>query len=335
MHLVKANTKHQNKIDSVDTIKFVDELIASSGCENTSRAYANDLRVFWSWAKIKHGVSPHYPCRQDLILSFILKHSARPEPLIDQQLVELGIRAKTGPYKISSLRRIINTLSREHTIRNITNSASSPKIRLLLRNLAKKYPHLKKVQKKAITVDILHAMRATCSNSLTDKRDKALLSTMFAAGGRRRSEIVSLQFSDVVQTMKGYELTFRKTKTTDSLTIPIQGKAAKDLHEWLEASDIQDGAVFRSIIGKYKVSEKPLQDRWVHRIIQNRLSKAGFDPKGFSAHSIRAGFVTSCAKAGITLAETMKMSAHKTHAIALDYYRPGDLVISPTALIME
>ena len=48
--------------------------------------------------------------------------------------------------------------------------------------------------KKAVTGDVLGKLLATCAaNSLVDIRDRALLLTAFASGGRRRSEVAGLR----------------------------------------------------------------------------------------------------------------------------------------------
>ena len=333
MHLVKSGKLESTKNDN-EVKQIIDELIDKSGCKNTDRSYKSDLKIFWSWAKLRHKVEPHYPVHKDLLLSFVARHSALPDQHIDLEMVKMGIRKKTGPYKISTLRRFIYTLSREHTRRDVENTTKYPKIHLLLRNLGKNIPELKKSRKKALTVDLIHKMCSTCNDKLVDMRDKALLMTMFASGGRRRSEIVNLQIDDVENKNDGFILTFKNTKNGDDLTVPIEGKAANSLTEWLHSSKISEGAVFRSLIGNKKIGAK-LNDRWVHQIVKTRLKKAGINPEGYSSHSIRSGFVTSCAEAGITLAQTTSLSAHKTHQIALDYYRPGDLVLNPATIIME
>ena len=50
-------------------------------------------------------------------------------------------------------------------------------------------------KKDAATADIIEKLVASCDdNSIKDVRDKALVLTGFASGGRRRNEIVSMRF---------------------------------------------------------------------------------------------------------------------------------------------
>jgi integrase len=46
-------------------------------------------------------------------------------------------------------------------------------------------------------------------------------------------------------------------------------------------------------------------------VIRERLATAGIDPIGFSGHSLRAGFATSAAQAGVP---TIKIRAQTNHA---------------------
>jgi site-specific recombinase XerC len=60
-------------------------------------------------------------------------------------------------------------------------------------------PDRDSASKKAVTADILALLLQACAGErLVDLRDRALLLTTFASGGRRRSEIAGLQVADLV-----------------------------------------------------------------------------------------------------------------------------------------
>jgi len=70
-------------------------------------------------------------------------------------------------------------------------------LRLAVRAAAR--PRGRKSQ-KAVTRDVLEKLLAVCDWSpLKDLRDKALLLTAFASGGRRRSEIAGLRLEQIVR----------------------------------------------------------------------------------------------------------------------------------------
>jgi integrase len=72
----------------------------------------------------------------------------------------------------------------------------------------------------------------------------------------------------------------------------------------------------------------------VSLVVKSRLVSAGYDPSGFSGHSLRAGFATSAAMAG---ASTWKIRAHTGHAsdaMLNRYIRLGNLFTDNAAAIL-
>lgn len=56
---------------------------------------------------------------------------------------------------------------------------------------------------------------------------------------------------------------------------------------------------------------------------------------GYSAHSLRSGFMTEAATQGIALPEAMKLSDHKAVPSALRYYDVKDVLDSPAASLID
>jgi len=46
----------------------------------------------------------------------------------------------------------------------------------------------------------------------------------------------------------------------------------------------------------------------VNWILKRRIALAGLDPKEFSAHGLRAGYLTEAARCGVSLPEAMSLS---------------------------
>jgi integrase len=59
----------------------------------------------------------------------------------------------------------------------------------------------------------------------------------------------------------------------------------------------------------------------VNSLVKNTLLKSGIDPKDYSGHSLRAGFVTSAAKAGKRLDIIMRQTGHKQVNTVMRYIR--------------
>jgi hypothetical protein len=58
-----------------------------------------------------------------------------------------------------------------------------------------------------------------------------------------------------------------------------------------------DGPVFRPLWKGNRTRDSRLSDPAVARIVQARALAAGLDPTRFAGHSLRAGFITSAARA--------------------------------------
>jgi hypothetical protein len=51
---------------------------------------------------------------------------------------------------------------------------------------------------------------------------------------------------------------------------------------------------------------------------------AGLEPQAFSAHGLRAGYLTEAARQGIALPEEMQQSQHRSVHQATSYYNDAD-----------
>lgn len=68
------------------------------------------------------------------------------------------------------------------------------------------------------------------------------------------------------------------------------------LETWLNAANIEDGALFRRVSCYDEVMPQRLSAQSVALIIKRCAAEAGLDSSLYSGHSLRAGFVTNAAK---------------------------------------
>jgi integrase len=64
------------------------------------------------------------------------------------------------------------------------------------------------------------------------------------------------------------------------------------LEAWLTLGGITDGPVFRGITKANQASPRGLNPGAINILVQDAVARAGIDPLPYSAHSLRAGFVT-------------------------------------------
>jgi len=94
---------------------------------------------------------------------------------------------------------------------------------------------------------------------------------------------------------------------------------------WLAASSIDTGPLFRPITRHGHVAANPLTGDAVSVLLRERLARAGIGPEGYSGHSLRAGFATSAAQAGVSTLKIRAQTGHASDAMLARYVREGEL----------
>ena len=69
----------------------------------------------------------------------------------------------------------------------------------------------------------------------------------------------------------------------------------------------------------------------VSLIVRDRMAAAGFDPSGYSGHSLRAGFATSATRAGVSTFKIRQHTGHASDAMLSRYVRDGELFLGNAA----
>ena len=106
------------------------------------------------------------------------------------------------------------------------------------------------------------------------------------------------------------------------------------MSDWLEVTRIDSGPLFRPIDRHGNISPDRLSGDAVCVVIRERLAAAGNDPTGYSGHSLRAGFVTSAAQAGIANYKIRAQTGHASDAMLSRYIRDGELFLGNAAGVM-
>jgi site-specific recombinase XerD len=157
-------------------------------------------------------------------------------------------------------------------------------------------------QKAPATADIVERVIDSIPTTIkADLRDRALILLGFS-GAFRRSEFVGLDVEDITRAREGIIVTVGKCKTDQEgrgQRVPIpKGRLLRTvaaLEAYLDAASITEGAVFRQF-GKGGRTGPRLAPQAVDLIVKRRFEAAGFE--AYSAHSLRAGFLTSAMEHG-------------------------------------
>jgi integrase len=278
--------------------------IRASLADNTRRAYLSDLAHFENWG----GAIPASP-----------------------ETVARYLAAHAGTLRIATLVRRIASISKAHRARGVANPTHSELVRTTLRGIKRMRRCAQRQAKPLLREDLLMVLDAM-GGGLKDIRDRAVLLTGFA-GALRRSELISLDVADVARVRRGITLHLRHSKTDqdgrgDKIAIPY-GRSGRcpvlALGAWLTASRISEGAIFRSVDRHGRVHGGRLSGEAVSIVVRKRVAAAGLDPTGYSGHSLRAGFATSAAQAGVPTWRIKAQTRHASDAMLARYIREGEL----------
>ena len=277
---------------------------------STRRAYQTDINLFEAWCLQRNlDYCPALPQTVAVFLSWV---------------------ATTQQTSVSTLGRRVAAIKYVHQLKGYESPTSSELVKATLKGIRRTLG-VAPNQKAAATVDKITDMLQGLPSTLRGKRDKALLLLGFA-GAFRRSELSALKVSDLEETEQGLRVIIRQSKTDQegqgqeiaiykgSRLFPVDA-----LKEWLQAANINDDYVFRSLLKGNKVSDQPLSPFSISVIVKTRAQQAGFLASDFSSHSLRSGFLTSAAENGASLFKMMEVSRHKSVNTLKIYIRKANL----------
>lgn len=95
----------------------------------------------------------------------------------------------------------------------------------------------------------------------------------------------------------------------------------KALKQWQELTGIRTGWLPRSVDCTNK-SEKPLSAQSVALIVKDAVRRVGGDPSAVSGHSLRAGYCTQAAIAGLQPLQIRDQTGHTSDLMPARYIRP-------------
>jgi integrase len=191
---------------------------------------------------------------------------------------------------------------------------------------------------KPLLREDLFAVLGAMGETVRDDRDRALLLIGFA-GGFRRTEVCAINCRDVERVRQGLIITLRRSKTDQEgagrkIGIPF-GRTkwcpVTALERWLKRACVSEGPIFRPVDRHGAISLRRLSGEAVCLVVRERLAAAGYDPRPFSGHSLRAGLVTSAAQAGAPTWKIRQQTGHASEAMLVRYIRDGELFVDNAA----
>ncbi len=281
------------------------------GAPNTRRAYAADLRHFRAWCA-DHGETPN-PISPEALCAY------------------LAFVAETNKW--ATIQRRLSAIRKLHQLQGTDFPAQDRHVLTVLEGIRRTIG-VRQQQAPAFSIEEFRTvMQHLDMDDPQQLRDKLVLLLGFT-GAFRRSELVALNLEDIVITPEGALIRLRRSKTNqygeheekalfvheDARLCPVQ-----TLQRWLTRCPPKGPLLVRfrkgSEPGQVRFTQERLSDKTVARLVKHYLGE------DYSAHSLRASFVTIAKLNGADDLEVMQQTKHKTSAMIQRYTRIGNVTL--------
>ena len=266
-----------------ETVRRIDGAYAPS----TIRAYKSNFLKFIDYCESIRECA--LPASSEVVAAYVKK------------LAGSNLKSSTISIAVASIATIhkLNELS-EPT----QHSDVKIEVRRMFRTLGREHK-----QAYGITSATLSKMLSNTEDNLRGIRDRALLLVAYDSLCRR-SELVSLQMEDLIINeslpVKTLRLRLRRSKTDQEAAgrwLYLSIEAQQALNEWLIATNLHSGKIFRGIKKKSDLSEG-LNSSHINRIYKRIAIKSKLAPstiQQISGHSLRVGAAQDLLSSGASL----------------------------------
>jgi site-specific recombinase XerD len=311
-------------LDLVDEVPLGDEekaYVAAARAANTLKGYRSDWAEWCSWCAQEH-----------------LDPLAGDAAAISKYLVFLaGAGAKVG-----TMARRLSAMRFAFKMRGLADPTGAARVVAVWEGIRRTQgappdqaaplmpPELLDVLDACPTIKTWATPGRPPEPDLAGARDKALLLVGFV-GALRRSEIVALDFDHVNDHPNGLVVTIPRSKTNQEgiepelVVLPFGPNPARcpvrALQSWAELADVSSGPVFRPVSTGNQALARRLAPHAVNYLVAGAIKRAGIDPLPYSAHSLRAGFVTYAHLRGASDRAIAHQTRHRSMATLGQYVR--------------
>jgi integrase len=295
-------------------VERASEYVKASRAENTQRAYRQALRLYVDWC-------------MDL--------GVEVEPLTPTKVALFATTLAESGKAWSTINVALAGLDYSRKLKGLDPLRSSREVSEVCEGIRRVHGTGQK-QAKPLTVEQLRTMLEHLDGN-TAVRDKAILLLGFS-GAYRRSELTGLDVGDLQREEDGFVVTMRHSKTDQTnqgilKAIPYGGRAStcpvRALDAWLSLrggiDNLKSDAPLFVPYSPCCPRTSRLTDQAINRLVKSSMADAGLDNKGYSGHSLRAGFVTTAARAGKRLDLIMQQTGHKNVETVMRYIRHVEL----------
>ena len=282
-----------------------------SKATSTLRVYDSAWRAFAAWCT-RHGLVP-LPAEAETVAAYAADAASRIRP--------------------STITTHVVAISQAHALARFDDPTRDVRVKSVLRGIRRTHGRPSTGKHPLLVGDVIAIVRALDLTTMAGLRDRALLLLGFA-GALRRSELVALTVADLEFRPSGLALRIRKSKTDQEGRGRLVGVSYGSdgtcpvvaVRLWMQVSGIMEGQVLRAVDRHGRVRAGGLAPKSVCRIVKRLAALAGLDGTEYGGHSLRSGFATSAAAAGVSERDIATVTGHRSLVVLRRYIRHGTLL---------
>jgi integrase len=269
---------------------------------NTLRAQKADGAIFQAFCEARG--EPYLPANPKTIRAFIED------------------RVKAGK-KPATIRRYAATISRVHMAAGLLNPCSSEAVRLGMKKMGRE-TSARQDQAHPLSWKDIKEFIDGAGESLRADRERAMLCVAYETLARR-SELVGLEVRDIDFQPDGTgQALIRRGKTDpegQGRVAYLSRETVRWLKAWLEHARIEDGTLFRRLIGQTQIggSLNPGSIAPIYKRVAQWIGMPDRFVAGISGHSTRVGAAQDLAALDIDLAAITQAGGWKSTRMPLQY----------------
>ena len=265
--------------------------------ENSRRAYRTSLLQFFAWCGSGQG---------DGTFSRLSVLQYKDELIAAGTVLETGDwKRRYSPATVNLRLAAVRALALEAADSGLLHQSEAAAIRRVRGEKQKGTLIGNWLQKHEVD----QVLTSVDTSTLRGKRDYAILAVLFATALRRR-ELVELQVSTIQQRdgQWGFIGLTGKGGKVRNISLPDWVRLAID--EWLEATRIVQGPVFRSISRHGRLGAQPMSDESVKLILSYYASMSGFPD--LRPHDARRTCARLCRSGQAALEDVQELLGHSS-----------------------
>ena len=268
---------------------------------NTERALRADVQAFEVWCRRHRRAA--FPASPDTVAAFV-----------DDM---------TGSRTPATVRRYVSSIAALHKALRQANPLESARVRFALQRMHRRRGR-RQAQVQGLTWPLRNRLLEAAGDRLIDVRDRALLAVGYDTL-LRRSELVSLEVTDLLEDIDGTATLLVRSGKTDpdgrGAMLYLARDTVQMVRVWVDRSGVGAGRLFRSVRKDGTVGEK-LDASQVPRIYKRMARRAEIPDDiadTLAGHSTRVGAVQDMIACGIELPAILQSGRWKSARMVQRY----------------